>query len=229
MSNSIFLFFTLVLLTGCSFIESPKENSARSMLLETFKIAFPSIPELDSRQKAEKLPYATIGVSFNGNHPVLMPLARKEDAILQWVSSDFVSITTLHGRIQQLYTDRISISQIHISPLHSDYSFESARSTQTVSAPVHLDIDSKNRYDVIGQATLRYEGTVNRDYWQKMHPMWLFSEEITIASESYTNTNYYWLVPNTNVVWESTQQWWPKAPQVHYRMLNSPTSVSLSR
>ncbi|MBD3750790.1 MAG: YjbF family lipoprotein [Sphingobacteriales bacterium] len=209
------------LLSGCGLTSAAKDESlSLSAVFKLRSLAKVEHVALSSQAAAQSLQYATLKAELDvGEVRALLVLAKNAASGQQWVGADGSGFTTWQGRITRYYTPALDLSRIEISPLYPQYGFAAAFQYGRISAPFELDNDTEQRFQVLGKATLYYDGKQPRMYWGKPTEMLQFSERIEVPSTGFTHVNYYWLDPQTFFVWESQQKWWPQMPLISIQVL----------
>lgn len=211
-----------VFLTGCS------TNRSQLNVFNAFYAAYSAVSEDNSltREAAQKLPYASLQVSLNGNNPVIMVLGTDLSDRQKWYSKDRFSFTTQSARVTQVYNVKSELSSIRPSLLWQRFLINNIALNQKITLPLELDFLSLKRFAVKAVVTLHGVGFENRMLWGKPVNLLRIEEEVTIPSMGYRYTNIYWKDTKTGFIWESIQKWGPDVPEIHYQVMKPWQKVS---
>lgn len=213
--KAYWVLFFLIFVSGCT------TNREESYLLNQSGHSYLALLKDNelSKEQAEKLPYATLQVSLDDEHTILMPLGYLERGQQQWFSTDLFSFTTQHGRVIQIYNTDEEISSIERIDFYKGIYLQLMKPRQSFQLIVAMDFLTQNRFGVKGFLTVQVKGIEERVLWGKPVSLLKIEEKVFIPSMNFQFTNQYWKDPKTNFIWESIQKWGPDALKIHYKVI----------
>ena len=214
-------YISILLLTGCSILES---NKIAPGYVQAYKAITNAISGYENtaitRDLIDKIPYASALIRIGKGPYGLMILESIEDEKEIWVTADGIYFIIEKGRIIETKGLSNNLTFLLMPPALKKLKLNILREEGEFSYyysydnPYLVDLKVKAEYEIIGKETVKI---LNK------------SMELTLVQENLTNSfirwkavNKYWIDAD-NYVWKSEQTISPKLPSIYIEVTKKPS------
>jgi Group 4 capsule polysaccharide lipoprotein gfcB, YjbF len=160
------------------------------------------------RERAEAIPFATMGLEYGSSPQAILVLGAVRDATLEWYAGEQVFVATRHGRIVRTAGLPYDLGGL--------YGPTGGRDTQAgggiMAAPLTLDLPDLGVFGASVQCQIRTLEVGEIEIFGANIPTRHSIETCEAAAIKWKFDNEFWTDPASGYVWRSRQHVHPKAP-----------------
>jgi len=195
----------LIAFAGLTLVGACGETTGFSGALTTLRTAWFGTPDQPlSRERIERLPYASISAKIGKGPRVLVVLRKFENQEMHWETADRIILVTRHGRLIKTVglPDNIRDTELpEDDPL--------ASGLHHAAFPVRfrrqVDLESPRRFSIPIASEFESLGRRRIAILERPYDVWLIRERNVAYGMSWEFANLYWVDSESGMVRKSVQ------------------------